>query len=128
MVRIAPSEKTYLTVLIDVMPISGKIQGDLVDEDSDGVYDFFYNYSSEKKTEVDQDFDGRYLIDSTGDGKWDFIYDSETGELTDCESDGSESSTLQIYNMGVTFIAILALVSLMGSLIVVKKNKDGKEK
>ena len=128
MVRIAPSEKTYLTVLIDIMPISGKIQGDLIDEDSDGAYDFFYNYSSEKKTEVDQDFDGRYLIDSTGDGKWDFIYDSETGELTDYESDGSESSTLQIYNMGVTFIAILALVSLMGSLIVVKKNKGGKEK
>ena len=96
MVRIVPSEKTYLTVLIDIMPISGKIQGDLIDEDSDG--------------------------------KWDFIYDSETGELTDCESDGSESSTLQIYNMGVTFIAILALVSLMGSLIVVKKNKGGKEK
>jgi len=96
MVRIVPSEKTYLTVLIDIMPISGKIQGDLIDEDSDD--------------------------------KWDFVYDSETGELTDYESDESESSTLQIYNMGVTFIAILASVSLMGSLIVVKKNKDGKEK
>ena len=68
------------------------------------------------------------LIDSTGDGKWDFVYDSETGELTDYESDESESSTLQIYNIGVTFIAILALVSLMGSLIVYKKNKDGKKK
>ncbi len=68
------------------------------------------------------------LIDSTGDGKWDFVYDSETGELTDYESDESESSTLQIYNIGVTFIAILALVSRMGSLIVYKKNKDGKKK
>ena len=124
----AHSEKTYLTVLIDVMPISGKIQGDLVDEDSDGVYDFFYNYSSEKKTEVDQDSDGCYLIDSTGDDKWDFIYDSETEELTDYELGVQDPVSPQGQNTAIILLAIFLMIILIVSFIFIKRNNDNLEK
>ena len=57
------------------------IDGYLIDEDSDGIYDLFHNNTSNEDIPVEQQDDGRYLIDEDGDGNWDYIYDPETNEL-----------------------------------------------
>jgi PKD repeat protein len=118
----AASEKTHLTILIDVTPISGDINGDLIDEDSDSIYDYFYNYLTESKTELGLDSEGKYLIDSTGNNKYDFVYNFETGELTEFISDESEVYTPEEFNIWIFVIVIISLLSLFISLIYIKKS------
>lgn len=125
----ASSDKTYLTVLIDIMPINNnKIQGDLIDEDSDGIYDIFYNLSSKNKSKVSQKSDGNYLIDINCDDIWDYVFDVDKGELKDYDSKESEFNELHVYNIEVTIIATLSLISLIICLIIIKKRNKKKNK
>ncbi len=122
------SEKTYLTILIDTIVINGKIKGDLIDEDSDGIYDSFFNISSENKSQVSQNSDEYYLIDSDSDDKWDFVFDSEEGDLKKYNSNESELNAPQVYNIELTIIATLSLILLIISFIIIKRHNKKKNK
>jgi hypothetical protein len=122
------SEKTYLTILIDVMPISGEIQGDLIDEDSDGIYDSFYNHSNGNKSKVIQNSDEHYLIDSNSDDEWDYIFDPDKGELTDYDYNKHEFNEPHIYNIEITIIATISLISLIISFVILKRFNKKKNK
>jgi len=53
----------------------------LVDTDHDGIYDAFYNPTTNIKTILGQE-DENQLIDIDGDGKWDYMYDPVLGSIT----------------------------------------------
>ena len=72
---------SHHTIFIDVVKIDNLINGYLVDDDSDGIYDLFINTKTGKKTFVGIE-NSTYLIDSDGDGRWDHIYNIEFGVST----------------------------------------------
>ena len=53
----------------------------LVDTNHDGIYNAFYNPTTNKKTVLGEQ-DGKQLIDIDGDGHWDYVYDSILGTAT----------------------------------------------
>jgi hypothetical protein len=65
--------KTHI-IYIDVHLINGVINGYLLDQNSDGIFDRFYNYANENETNIQKQMDGTYLIDSNGDDEWDYNY------------------------------------------------------
>ena len=77
----ARSETKTHIIYIDVHPIDDEIEGYLLDENSDGTYDRFYNYKTGKETNVQKQMDGTYLIDSDGDANWNYIYNFWTDKL-----------------------------------------------
>jgi uncharacterized repeat protein (TIGR01451 family) len=74
------SASTYITILIDVLPIDDLIEGLLIDLDSNGSYELFKNSATGKKTPIKLE-NGTYLIDSDDDKKWDHTYTHITGEV-----------------------------------------------
>lgn len=67
-----------LTVYIDVLVIDDGIQGYLIDENSDDVYELFHNDMTGNDITVEKK-DNEYLIDIDGDGIWDYNFDLTTG-------------------------------------------------
>jgi hypothetical protein len=53
----------------------------LVDTNHDGIYDAFYNPTTNTKTNLGEQ-DEKQLIDIDGDGHWDYIYDPVLGSTT----------------------------------------------
>ena len=53
-------------------------EGDLLDEDNDGIFDSFYNRKTGDKTKVVRYNNTTYIIDFEGDNKWDVVYNIET--------------------------------------------------
>ena len=72
---------TEFIVLIDIQEVGDN--GYLFDNDSDGDYDMYRNYSTGEETDVGRDDEGCYLLDSDGDGTWDYVNNVETRELTE---------------------------------------------
>jgi len=101
------SGSTKYTVLIDAWPIVNDINGYLGDDDSDGIYDFFYNSETGEKTDAELQEDGTYFIDIDGDGDWDYVYDIETDTHTEYEEPGSEGDNTVLYILVIIFIIII---------------------
>jgi hypothetical protein len=114
----ARSETKTHIIYIDVHPIDDEIQGYLIDENSDGIFDRFYNYATGNETNIQKQDDGTYLIDSDGDGNWDYIYDIETDTLTKYEQNYTS----------LCILGLLALLLLLLLLILTKRDKDKKKK
>ena len=112
--NITESASTEYTVLIDVWPIENDIKGHLVDEDSDGVYDYFYNSETGEDTDVELQDDGTYLIDIDNDGEWDYVYDIETDTHTEPEPEGDNT---MLYVLVIIFILII----IFGYILVKRK-------
>jgi len=109
--------KTHI-IYIDVHPIDDEIQGYLLDENSDGTFDRFFNNATGNETIVQKQNDGTYLIDADGDGNWDYIYNIKTDTLTKYEQDYTS----------IFLLGLLALILLILFLILAKRNKDKKKK
>ena len=113
------SGSTKYTVLIDVWPIDNDIDGYLGDDDSDGIYDYFYNSETTEKTDVEQQEDGTYLIDIDGDGDWDYIYDIETDTHEEYIEPESEEDNTALYILALLIILLLIIFGYL-----VKRDKD----
>jgi len=113
------SGSTKYTVLIDVWPIDNDINGYLEDDDSDGIYDYFYNSETGEKTNVELQEDGTYLIDIDGDGDWDYVYDIETDTHTEYMEPESEEDNTALYILALLIILLLIIFGYL-----VKRDKD----
>jgi len=69
---------TTFSILIDACYIDDLIQGCLIDEDGDGIYDKFLD-SLNEKFNVERDANGSYNIDSNGDGEWEYSFNPSKG-------------------------------------------------
>ncbi|MBU0496817.1 MAG: PKD domain-containing protein [Candidatus Thermoplasmatota archaeon] len=71
------SEKIRYVIFIDATLFQD--YGLLLDTDSNGIYDTFYDNESGIETIVTPQDDGLYLVDINNDGLWDYRYDPSTG-------------------------------------------------
>jgi len=110
------SGSTKYTVLIDAWPIVNDINGYLGDDDSDGIYDYFYNSVTGEKTDTEIQEDGTYLIDINVDGDWDYVYDTETDTLNETETEPEGDNTI-FYVLLIIFIIII----IFGYILVKRK-------
>ena len=94
---------------IDVITIDGDITGYLVDDPSDGDYDFFEHNTGEKRPIQNQD-DGTTIINSDGKGDWDYVYNHETETLS--KYSGVDSLYLIIGVIGAIIAVVLLLLYL----------------
>ena len=95
-------------------------KGYLIDNDSDGTYETFYNSETGNQTDIEQQEDERYLIDSNGDGTWNYVYDPTTDVIisyADIDEESSNEFSFSIFviiGIGViVFLAIAVLVKKM---------------
>jgi PKD repeat protein len=75
------SETSEITILIDILPISGLISGNLIDLDSDNTFEMFENSDNGVLTDVGFD-NGTYLIDSNSNNVWDHSFNIAKGIMT----------------------------------------------
>ena len=119
------SEKTYLTVLIDVCLIDDEIKGHLIDNDGDGLYDSFYNSTNGMETDAERQNDDSYLIDITGNGKWDYVYFLDTAKLRIYKPPNeSESSSEEMNNLAIVFLLLFIFVVFVPIIIYIKSHKN----
>lgn len=100
---------TVNTILIHAL-YCGKI-GYLIDEESDGIYDMFYNNETKENTIVQLDNEC-YLIDLNGDGSWEYMFDISKGL-----SSYQEINDIPGFKLGI-FVIILFI------LLVFKRKKN----
>lgn len=119
------SEKTYLTILIDAWRINDEINGYLIDNDGDGLYDSFYNSATGQETDVERQNDGTYLIDETGNEEWDYAYDLDTGELRIYEPPNeSGSGSEETNNLAIVLLALFIVIVFILFAIFIKRDKN----
>jgi hypothetical protein len=110
------SEKISFMVLIDVIVINDEINGELIDENSDGVYDSFYNYENKKNCSVETKDNTTYLINSDEDEEWDYQYNIKNNKLNKYE-DKKELSDLP-EEQGTLNLSLFGIMSLLIGLIL----------
>ena len=95
---------------VNVLFIDDVIQGYLLDEDNDGIYDIFHNNATGSDTEVELLDNGNYLIDSDDDTMWDYEYNPYTNTLNVYGHDLIEEDDETL---------ILVIVIVLGAIILV---------
>ena len=98
-----------ITIYIDIQTIN-ELNGYLIDENSDDIYDLFHNNTTNNDTAVKQQTNGKYLIDDNGDGNWDYIYDPETG--LEPYHENSEDKETPGFGMILLILSILIIAVL----------------
>jgi len=96
------------------------LDGDLIDTNDSGTYDYYYNKTSGVITKTQELQNGSYLIDDTGDGKWNWIYDPVTGNLSkyhEAPTPSDEFPWIAIIIIIVVVIAILIAVLVKKKII-----------
>ena len=117
----ATTTKT-ITIYIDIQTIN-ELNGYLIDENSDDIYDLFHNNTTNNDTAVKQQTNGKYLIDDNGDGNWDYIYDPDTKTLEKyTEKPKGESDNTIWYLAGILLILVI-----LGLFLLAGKKKEKKE-
>ena len=116
----ATTTTTY-TVYIDIHMING-LNGYLIDENSDGIYDLFHNNTNGNNTAVEQQTNGKYLIDDDGDGNWDYIYDPSTDTLEKYTEPKTEDNTVWYYLLAIIIIPVLLIL-----FFLLSKRKEKEE-
>ncbi|UCD13498.1 MAG: PKD domain-containing protein [Thermoplasmatales archaeon] len=106
--NLTTSGETKLLILIDTQYIGG--MGYMLDNDGDGIFDVFRNYTTAIESTVNLK-DGNYLIDIDGDGDWDHTYNETTGTIT-------PYTKKTIDEVPWTVIVLIAVALLIISLIV----------
>ena len=98
------SKATNFTIFIDTIPIENI--GYLIDDDSNGFYDFFQNKTTNQKNKVIyQEY--RYLIDNDNDNQWDYYYSSESGLMVI-----NDKSEKDIPGFGI-FLILISMLSVL---------------
>jgi uncharacterized protein YaiE (UPF0345 family)/uncharacterized protein YpmB len=85
----------------------------LIDTNSDGNLDTFYDPSTQKNTVLKFE-DGKYLIDTNGDGEYNYIYDPASGEVSEYtkEEPKGEFPWLILIIIAIVLIIILIITML----------------
>jgi hypothetical protein len=124
------SETSELIVFIDAVCVEDI--GYLVDIDGDGIYDSFYNDTTDHVTDVDF-FEGNYLIDDNGDGDWNYVFDP-LFNFTSFYIQSKNESKLEIsaiWNaliIGTTLSIIVLIIIFFGYKQIGKKTIKSKRK
>jgi len=108
------SPNNSLLILIDVIVIfiDDVIEGYLLDNDMDGVFDMFHNNITSIETAVQKQNDNTYLIDSDNDGDWEYSFNSteklkEYQEIINDKSDETSGFGVVIILISLSIILIL---------------------
>jgi PKD repeat protein len=103
----AITNSTY-TIYIDVHIIDN-LDGYLIDNDSNGIYETYHNNTSNNETRIEQQKNGKYLIDDDGDGKWNYLYDSTAGltNYQEKKKEGTPGFELILVIFAIALIIIL---------------------
>jgi len=120
------SGPAMLTVLIDVLYV--KDIGYLIDNESDGTYDWFYSNSTNKNTYTEKRKDGKYLINSDSDDGWDWIYDPEDDILEPYIDDGKGAKKADNTPWFLLLFLLILLFIILYYLAMKRKKKDESEK
>jgi len=120
------SEKTYLTVLIDVIYV--KDVGYLIDSNGDGIYDLFHSNETGNETAVQQMADGRYLLDIDGGNSLDHIFDPKTGELITYTPPLNSGNISETKNWTYFLLWPILLIFVIIVLLLIAKRRKNKEK
>ncbi len=118
---------TSVTIRI-YQPIPTDIeQGFLIDVDGDGLFDTFYNQSTQKGYALYKMDDGTYLIDENEDGIWDYIYHALSGEITPYETEEQVTYVpwILIIIVSAIFTAIMIFIILFKKGILYVEKDDG---
>lgn len=108
------------TIYIDAHPINDVITGQLVDEDSDDVFDF-YEDDDLNQTALKQRDEDSYDIDHDGDGDFDYNFDVENDDLTKIDNPVASNIAL------VALAIIVGLIMLLVLFFIMKKRKSDDE-
>jgi PKD repeat protein len=94
----------------------------LIDTDSDGIVDLFYNSTSGKTTIIYYMGKNQYLIDENGDGKWEYVYDPAGALSKYIKEETNITSVLPfiIYPLLIIFVLIIIIIIL--KLVLTKKS------
>jgi len=87
------------------------LDGDLIDTNDSGTYDYYYNKTSGTITKTKELQNGSYLIDDTGDGQWNWIYDPVTGNLSKYhEIPPTPKNEFPWIYLAVTLVVVIAAI------------------
>ncbi len=96
-----------LTVYIDVIEfIKNDIEGYLLDENADGIYDLFHNNKTGNRTYLEF-IDIGYKIDIDDDGDWDYNYNTTTKTIQDIKKETKEETNILYYILGPIIVALI---------------------
>ena len=119
------SEKAEITVFIDAVEImlNETAIGYIIDQNSDGIYDAFYNYENQDFGVVINLFNWLFLIDLDNDGTIDYTYESEIVDTNDYTigSAKREDDENPLYILPWLFFLLLS--TLFFILFYIKKRK-----
>lgn len=125
---------TLYELFIDIDFIKlDEINGYLIDNDQDGVYDQFFKLDSEEKIDLNRKGNETYLIDVDGDGNYDYQYNKINGltvyhidQLNDDNSskiqdkdDGTNEINITIFLIIGILIAVLFIIF----FLIIKKKR-----
>ncbi|MBU1940856.1 MAG: tandem-95 repeat protein, partial [Candidatus Thermoplasmatota archaeon] len=101
------SEPITKIIMIDAWDLSHHINGYLIDTNSDGIYDIYFNNDLDQQTAIARELNGTYRINIDGDNSWDYWYDINI-------------DTLQPYNVVIlqTETFPLAIIILLGLFLI----------
>ncbi len=94
--------------------------GFLVDFENDGTYDMFQSLLYQKRTDVEQEDNGNYLIDSDADGEWDYIYDTTERKSTVFSEIGGIATSS---GRGIPGFEIITMIIAVGLVLFLKRKR-----
>ena len=122
------SGNTSYIVYIDTIEVSdGDVNGYLIDEESDGTYDYFYNEKTDNKTKTDKENED-YLLNTDGKDGFDYKFNITSGKISKYNNEGenqgdNDTSDNTLIYLGAVIFVILLLVLFY---IATKRKKDKK--
>jgi len=115
------SESSTLTILINSKYI--KNYGYLIDNNSDGTYDLFFNNNTKSKRIVLNEDINKYLIDINEDGEWDYIYNTLNDTITPYNNQNNIDNSIYLSqsNIFIFLILIFSIVIIISFAIILYK-------
>lgn len=108
-------------IAIDAVEIPGL--GYLVDNNSDGIYEAFYNMTMRVSSQALSQNDGTYLLDINNDGQWEYRYSPESKALT-AYAAGSQPQYKTAYPLLIIVgIITLLIVVVVGITLVIRRTR-----
>jgi sensor c-di-GMP phosphodiesterase-like protein len=120
----ASSATTRLKVMIDTKYVHEI--GYLIDNNSDGNYDYFHSNETNNETIVEKQTNGTYLIDSNGNGKWNYTYDPNTDALAPYATGEGTSVFITVNNAvwyALTIGTIIGIILLIVIYLITNRRK-----
>ena len=115
------SAEVSINILIDIAWVDGI--GYLINEDSNGTFDLFYNNATKDKIPLEMEDLWTYLIDNDGDGKRDYAYNITT-KIKTIYYNFVHDKFFKIYQKqtpGFELLTLLMMIALV--TIILKKRK-----